>query len=147
MLDIMVEVENELEQITDADVLRSASHLNEIEEGEVPLGTIHDPAAYRLWSLAEKYQYREVMALAAAKFQADTVEARKAAEVEQARHHAVEEVVKNLFWITAKDAIGAEAWAAHGVGIRAGWMLVTTPPSQPDRLVSAIAGLLPFRPE
>ena len=130
-LNTLIEIEATLDQVTEADVRRAEMHLGAIEQGETSLGTIHDPDAHRMWAAAEKFQRIEAETLLKLKFEVDTLDDQARLASEGARAHSVESLCRDIFWIMVKDAIGQDAWTASGIGVRSGWLLVTTA-SPPD---------------
>src|SRR4029077_13719112 len=98
----------------------------------------HDPNLHKLWALAHRYQ--GVSSRLAGDFQYDADSEEQEAELEQKAlyYSALEDIVRNIFWVAAKNDIGVEAWRAHGVGLRDGWVLVTT--SDNSRVLDAILG-------
>ena len=86
----------------------------------------------------------EAEALLELKFEVESVEDQAGLGAEAARAHAMESLARDIFWIMAKDAIGQDAWNANGVGVRAGWLLVTTTsPPNPGSALKALFGVLP----
>ena len=140
-LALLEEIEHEMALMTEAHVRRAERNLCRPHEGERALGTIHSEGARRAWALANAYEARGMEAALGAKFRADSLEERDALKTEATRCAAVEEIVRDLFWLQVKVDIGGEAWtSAGGIGLRSGWMLVASAPHPVEGLIAKLLG-------
>jgi len=143
-LNTLIEIEAALGEVTEAEVGRAEMHLDAIGKGETSLGTIHDPDAHRMWATAEKFQRIEAEGLIKLKFEVDTLDDQTRLASESARAHSMESLCRDIFWIMARDAIGQDAWNSSSIGVRSGWVLVTTTaPPNPGAVLKALFGTIP----
>ena len=115
-----------------------------VRGGETSLCIGHDVDAHRMWAVAEKFQRAEAEALLKLKFEVESVEDQASLASESARAHSMESLCRDIFWIMARDAISQDAWNASGIGVRSGWVLVTTTaPPNPGAVLKALFGTIP----
>lgn len=136
ILTVIAELRSGFETVNDSDIRRVQRGLQKMQATEKPLGTIHNEALKKMWALANNYDVASKQAVLDSQ-KADSEEQAVELRNQACRYAALEELARDVFWVQAKDDIGAAAWQHPGaVGVREDWMLVA------GAEVSGLAGIL-----
>ena len=128
---LLAELRMEWERLADADVERAGRNLNAAKDSDKKLGVIHSLELRRTWALAELMRLHCQESRIAARMRAGSEEEGQVLGEQAHRFDAMDDVLREMFWAQAKDDIGGKAWQARSLGLRSGWMLVSSPPAPP----------------
>lgn len=134
LVPVMEELTRAWEAVTLADIESSNQRLQELKKGGgTVLGVVYGPDARRTWAAADYLALRRDEEMLHARSRAtDASEGRVHAEI-ASRYDLLEDVLRAMFWVQAKDDIGSVAWQHPRCSLRQGWKLVSTrPPSMAD---------------
>ena len=129
---LLAELRMEWERLSDADLERAGRNLNATKDSDKMLGVIHSLELRRTWALADVMRLRCQEAQIHARMRAESEEETQVLSEQAHRFDAMDDVLREIFWAQAKDDIGGKAWEARSLGIRSGWMLVSSPPKPPQ---------------
>jgi hypothetical protein len=121
----------------------AALHLKPAGPEDTKLGVVHSQEARRTWALANHMKMRWAEAKLNAQSKAESEEEARFYQEQADRFDVLEDCLRELFWAQAKDDIGGKAWEAKAVGIRAGWMFVSTRQQTPNIMEFLGGGFTP----
>ena len=142
---VISEIEDNLKVIGEVDIRRVQRVLEKPEPDEKPLGTLHNETLKKLWALANHYRAKAHQAELDVSASADSEEEAEDLKIKSMRFTALEEAVRQLFWIQAQDDIGI--WQSRSIGLRADWLLVSVP-DRPEEVIGKLLGgiIRPVKP-
>ena len=138
------EISRDFDQIGEPDIRRANRQLGRLQPTETALGALHNPGLKKLWALAERYEGEAKQCAIDSAHKAETDEQSKELLNRARRLASLEEVVRDLFWVQAKDDIGEWGRTDGAIGLRENWMLVFTP-ERNHPLAALLSGII--RPE
>ena len=126
-LAVWAEIGRVFGEIGEPEVRRAQRQLGKVQPGEVALGVLHSEDLKKLWALAERFEGEAKQCAIDSIHKAETEEQAQESLERSHRLAALEEAVRDLFWLQAKD--DAREWGrADGfMGLRENWMLIFTP--------------------
>lgn len=143
-LPILEELAREWAAITIEDIERAGLHLTPISPTDTKLGVLHSEEVRRTWALKNKMRSRYVEARLYAENKAMGEEEVKLYLEQAHRFDVLEDCLGELFWAQAKDDIGGKAWESKSVGVRSGWMFVSSKGQSPlGGFLEIMGGRLP----
>lgn len=136
-LQIIPEIADTYANITEEHILRLGGRLPPALPNDKNLGTVHNEAARRMWTVADYYDRLSCQWSLKAKFDGTSPEESAEFVRQSSRFAGFEHVARQLFWLSVKDDIGGRAWTSNEIGVRAGWMIVASTGAK-----QALTGLL-----
>lgn len=145
MLTIIERLLADIASVSEDDMKRGERHITPVDANEKPLGVIHNEAARKLWALSYRIQLEAGDRAYRSKLAATDDEA-KALALEGMALVEYAALARKVFWAQIKEDVGTgSAYALgedeNGIGIRSGWMVVSTKANPADALVKKILGI------
>lgn len=140
ILPLLEEIQAAFASVTVADIDRAARSMQPSAEGESKLGAVHSIEARKIYALRFKYRLQAEEAELAMRSKASNQEEADLWNEQRARLAQIADCLDEWFWCQVRDDIGGKAWSATSVGIRSGWMLVSTPPKTVPSFLSSMFG-------
>lgn len=125
---LLAEIVYLLGDVTAEDVTRARNTLGEIEAGDKLLGRVRSHEVMRVYALYFKLGGRAAGFRHRAEYECDSVADKNQARSDAERWTDLSRAANILFWISAKDDVGDDAWWADAsgksIGLRAGFSVV-----------------------
>lgn len=144
LLTAWAEIKQAFDQIGETDIRRALRQLGKMQPTETALGALHNEGLKKLWALAQRYEGEAKQCAIDSAHKAETEQESKELLNRARRLASLEEVVRDLFWVQAKDDIGEWGRTDGAIGLRENWMLVFTP-ERNHPLAALLGGII--RPE
>lgn len=123
-IEFINELARKIADVNDEQLAMQDSQLDMPADEDKRLGVIHNMDARKLWAVARTWSARSIMYGAAATISADREKA-KALEAKGRKMEQYADAARALFWQQVRTDL--DAWGIQVVGVRQGWMLVSTP--------------------
>lgn len=137
------EFRTRFDALTPADMRRTLSTLSPPKSHERALGIVHSDDVRKLWVMSNLIatDVGNLLVVKAGGVEAEAEAVALDARIQ--RLHNLLEVVREMFWIAAKDEIGGSCWEASGsIGLRKDFMLVDLAAKSGADAAAAIANAL-----
>lgn len=125
---VLAEIVYLLSEVTAEDVTRARNSLGEIAAGDKLLGRVRSHDVMRLYALYFKLGGRAAGVRHRAEYECESAAETRQARTDAERWTDVSRAANVLFWISAKDDVGDDAWWADAsgksIGLRAGFSVV-----------------------
>lgn len=119
-LDTMKDIESMLEATTPEQIERCGAKLDKQENGEKPLGVIHNEFARKLFTVSSYAKGRAAVFGLETSMAADKVE-RKRLKIETMKMTNIADITREIFWDLVRRDM--DIWK-DTIGVRRGWMMV-----------------------
>lgn len=118
-----------LSEITPAMIERVGEKIRPPENGERPLGAIHNPLLKQLYCVAQRYRQEAVMAMARSERSDLDDHEEKQLEASMRKYKQLYDAAMELFWYETRDEL--DIWSEVSAGVRRGFTLFAQPEENP----------------
>ncbi len=117
-------VRRDAEAITEVEIERIKSVLEEVREGEEVLGVLGEKA-YRYFALNMEYRRQADLAQHAASFDITDPSGKLEMQGKATRFSVLASLAGEIGWTEARDGAGERAWGVHRLSLRKGFTMVS----------------------